>query len=168
MRYLAAALCVLMTACGAVQSSPPADQKSPAGVSDVDDLKLRVSALEEGLGTRAKVASVSFTEKGFGVATDSSGFMSIVVAKTAEPYLDGMKLHFIIVNASSLVMNDADIRVGVGPWGARKFKEETTLGEFLPGLGRLVDITVSQAKPSEIENVTLEVEYKAAKWHGAS
>lgn len=118
--------------------------------TDVFLLKLEVNDLISGS------AIVSTEEKGYAIAQTKYGSFAIV-CKNVNQYLDGYKVHLGIGNLTTATFNGAKINLN---WGKGQYKKEVSVtNSFLPGRYTTVEIVITPAKPEDIKEFTVALEF---------
>lgn len=117
---------------------------------EVVSLKIRVGEMMNGS------ADVSTEEKGYSIAQTKYGAFA-VVCKNVTPYLDGYMVQLSVGNLTSAAFNGAKIGL---IWGEdNKTKEVSVTNSFLPGRYTSFEVVLTPAKPQEIKQFTLTLEF---------
>jgi len=137
----------------------------PDHTKSVAELARRVEALEEAQRRDDRgVAILDFKHPGYGVAHDKHG-PTVVIPGVAEPYLDGLKVTFLLINATGISLSDPAITVRFGPAETQSSRAEIS-GSFMPGYSKRVEMVLAPVKPEEFGMVAVGVRYAAVEWSG--
>jgi hypothetical protein len=149
--------------------------KTPAvATRPLDDLRMRVELLEMRVDSLEKVnqaAPLQIDNRGFAIGRTQYGPF-LVNSKEATPYLDGYKVGLTIGNLVAAKFRGARLTV---TWGRhcdssdyvawlrcsheRKTREFHFTDEFLPQKWTPVEITLAPAKPEEVKELFVQVEF---------
>ena len=158
---------------GSRASSTSEDSLIQALNDSIIFLRIDLSALEEKVrGLESNYATVHTNEDTYGVATTRFGRF-VIVTRGVSPYLDGYKVKLAIGNITTATFRGAKIRViwqlpFPEKWTTEKSrewreslksKEFDVTNAFLPGKYTSVDLALVPAKPAELRDLQVGLEF---------